>query len=107
LGLSWSDTGLVRFLFIGILFLDLLIILAEKFSVKYGTNEARMALHDMIFGRYRPLFWWGSIITGHLIPICLLIWATPLTWLASIAAIIGLYCYEHAYVMAPQRVPNS
>jgi hypothetical protein len=42
------------------------------------------------------------------VPLALLMWAAPAAGaLAGLFAAIGLYFYEHAFVMAPQQVPNS
>jgi hypothetical protein len=63
----------------------------------------------MTRGRYRLWFWLGAMVVGHVIPLALLWLSTstgPLA-VAALLAVIGLYAYEHAFVMAPQRVPNS
>ena len=59
-------------------------------------------------GHYAPHFWGASIAIGHLIPLVLLFFGmTTLTALAGLLAIVGLYLYEYAFVMAPQEIPNS
>jgi hypothetical protein len=51
---------------------------------------------------------------GHALPLALLLLAIalpgvglPARALAGLAAIIGLYAFEYAFVMAPQEIPNS
>ena len=53
-----------------------------------GERPAHLAGEDFGIGDELPLM-------GAFIPI------------AVLAAVIGLYLYEHAFVMAPQEVPNS
>jgi uncharacterized membrane protein len=54
------------------------------------------------------MFWWGVVGLGHVAPL-LLVWIGGPVALAVgvLSAIVGLYLYEHAFVMAPQEVPNS
>ena len=69
---------------------------------------ARAAALDMTEGRYRHYFWRGGLLVGHGVP--LLLWATGVSWLqplAFVAVCLGLFAYSYAFVMAPQRVPNS
>jgi len=78
-------------------------------SMTHPTAHARLAIWEMVRGRFRNDFWFGIglSILGGLLP-----------WLAifdvvgySIAvggaplALIGLMLYENAYVQAGQSVP--
>ena len=59
-------------------------------------------------GRYKHHFWTGAIFAGHVVPLALLfVDATLALGLAGVLSIVGLYLYEHAFVMAPQEIPNS
>ena len=74
------------------------VVLAE-IALTHGTAHARLAAHEMTHGRYRRWFWIGVSLTalGALAP-----------WLPvapPLAALAGLFAYEHAYVQAGQAVP--
>ncbi|MCP5100116.1 MAG: polysulfide reductase NrfD [Chloroflexi bacterium] len=88
--------------------IDLFITLIGEFSIPHASEVAAKAAHEISYGRYKNQFWWGSIGMGHVLPLALLLLGNPLiSGIAAIAAIAGLYLYEHAFVMAPQEIPNS
>jgi len=96
------------------LLVDLLVTLLGEFGMPHASEVAARAAHDISHGQYRNHFWGGSIALGHLLPLALVIVATlggsvslGLVAVAAIAAIAGLYFFEYAFVMAPQKVPNS
>lgn len=82
----------------GSVLVHLLFVLGEATS-SHGTAHAHLANWEMIHGRYRSFFWWGTILTavGLLAP-----WVGPG---AGIAALVGLLAHEHAYVQSAQAVP--
>jgi len=92
---------------------DLFVILAGEFAMPHPSDIAARAAHAISHGKYRNWFWQGAIVTGHFVPMVLLGFAsmTGFTDLASaasgVAALAGLYCYEYAFVMAPQEIANS
>jgi len=95
-------------LFQGMLLVDLVIILIGELGMSHASETAAKASHDITHGRYAKHFWIGAIVVGHVIPLILLGFGAPiLLSLAAIASIVGLYCYEHAFVMAPQNISNS
>jgi Fe-S-cluster-containing dehydrogenase component/formate-dependent nitrite reductase membrane component NrfD len=77
----------------------ILFVLAEL-SMAHPTAHARLAAHNMTQGPYRELFWGGvslavlGVLFGGAAPA-----------LASVAGLIGLALYEHAFVQAGQSVP--
>ncbi|MCP4359806.1 MAG: hypothetical protein GY796_17500 [Chloroflexi bacterium] len=76
--------------------------------MSHASEVAAQAAHDISHGRYKNYFWWGSVVVGHLLPLGLLFFGQPVfAGIAAIAAIVGLYAFEYAFVMAPQDVPNS
>lgn len=87
---------------------DLLVTLLGEFGMPHATEVAAKAAHEISHGRYRKQFWYGAIALGHFAPLVLLVpgW-TFLGFVAAGCAIAGLYLFEHAFVMAPQEVPNS
>jgi Fe-S-cluster-containing dehydrogenase component/formate-dependent nitrite reductase membrane component NrfD len=89
---------------------DLFVIFFGELGVPHASEVAARAAHEIRRGRHAKSFWWGAIVLGHLVPLALLL-ALPTVpvagLLAALAAIVGLYAYEHAFVMAPQEIPNS
>ncbi len=91
------------------LLLDLLVTLLGEFGMPHASEAAAQAAHAISHGRYKHLFWLWSVAAGHVIPLALLMMTgNPVALgLAGVLALVGLYCYEYAFVMAPQEVPNS
>ena len=94
--------------FVGTLVIDLFVTLTGEFGIPHASEVAARAAHEISGGKYKGHFWGGAVVVGHLLPIGLLIPnMAPLSAVAAVLAVIGLYFYEHAFVMAPQEVPNS
>jgi Fe-S-cluster-containing dehydrogenase component/formate-dependent nitrite reductase membrane component NrfD len=78
-------------------------------SLTHPTAHARVAIWEMIRGRFRNDFWIGTIllILGGLLPFLSIIGAVSYTMGVAGApiALIGLMLYENAYVQAGQSVP--
>ena len=89
--------------------LDLFVTLAGEFATRHASEGAAAAAHAMTHGKYKNQFWWGAIGAGHVVPlgIVLLSQTAAAVVAATVLATVGLYLYEHAFVMAPQEVPNS
>ena len=102
-------------IFVGALLVDLFVTLVGEFGMPHASEFAARAAHEISHGHYRDLFWYGSIAVGHVVPLLLaalaiVVWPAWAPWLGAAAALLaigGLYAYEHAFVMAPQEVPNS
>ena len=97
---------------------NLLLMFLGEFGMPPASEAAARAGHDITHGRFARRFWAGVVLLGHLIPLGLI--AVPasgglpaegpaalLGGLAGAAWLTGLYLYEHAFVTAPQLVPNS
>lgn len=107
ISLPASLQGFLAIVFPVSLAVNLLLTLANKFGMPFVSEIAMLASRDITHGHYRKHFWWGGIALGHVVPLALFL-ITPLTIpLAALAAIVGLFFYEYAFVMAPQRIPNS
>ena len=90
------------------LVLDLFVLGFGEFGIPHASELAARAAHDITHGRYKRSFWGGAIVLGHLVPLALLgAGGAVLAAIAAVAALTGLYLYEHAFVMAPQDQPNS
>ncbi|HKR01896.1 MAG TPA: 4Fe-4S dicluster domain-containing protein [Pyrinomonadaceae bacterium] len=88
--------------------LHLLMVWGET-TLTHPTAHARLAVREMLRGRYRVFFWAGIALTflGGLAPWLTLLWEADLGigLSASACSLIGLLLYEHAYVQAGQAVP--
>ena len=82
-----------------------------------GTRHVELAVAEMTRGRYALQFWLGGIVIGLIFPGALVMTAVfaavsddagvGLAAGAAVAALIGLFAYEDAYVRAGQSVPLS
>ena len=87
--------------------LNLLFTLAGKFN-SFASEVAMLGYREMTLGKFRNHYWWGGITLGHLIPLALLFaFSTFALPVAVVCAVVGLFFYEYAFVMAPQHIPNS
>lgn len=92
------------------LVIDLFIILVGEFAIPHASEVAARAAHNIKYGKYAGWFWGGAIAIGHVVPLALLLIFGMNgigVVVAAIAALVGLYAYEYAFVMAPQEIPNS
>jgi Fe-S-cluster-containing dehydrogenase component/formate-dependent nitrite reductase membrane component NrfD len=95
------------------LIIDLFLTLSGEFGIPHASEVAARAAHEIRYGRYKRHFWLGSILLGHVAPLVLIgaavFFVSNLFVVAAagLCAIVGLYLYEYAFVMAPQEIPNS
>ena len=85
-------------------------------SVSHGSRHVELAVHSMVKGEHRSLFWTG-IILGAVIPLVLAIIAlgagatssaaVGLGVLAGVFALAGMFLSETAFIRAGQSVPLS
>jgi Ni/Fe-hydrogenase subunit HybB-like protein len=78
-------------------------------SLTHPTAHARLAIWEMVKGRYRNDFWGGTILSfvGALLPLLAVLGVVNLSIgvAGSPFALIGLMLFENAYVQAAQSVP--
>lgn len=88
---------------------DCFVIFAGELGMPHASEVASRAAKLITAGPYAELFWGGAIVLGHVVPLVMLgAGGGPLiAGAAGLVTLIGLYCYEHAFVMAPQQIPNS
>ncbi len=88
--------------------LHLLMVWGEV-SLTHPTAHARLAIWEMVHGRYKSDFWIGTVLSfaGGLIPALALFGVISISLGVAGAplALIGLMLYENAYVQAGQSVP--
>jgi len=86
---------------------DLFVTLLGELGMPHASEVAAQAAHQISHGKYKGMFWGGAVVVGHVLPLALLFVGGAAAALAGVLCLVGLYCFEHAYVMAPQEVPNS
>ena len=78
-------------------------------SLTHPTAHARLAIWEMVHGRYRSDFWLGTILSaiGGLVPWLALfnVISPTMGVVGAPLALVGLMLYENAYVQAGQSVP--
>jgi Ni/Fe-hydrogenase subunit HybB-like protein len=99
----------VLFWILGLASLLHLLLIWGEVTLTHPTAHARLAVHEMVRGRYGAFFWTGvalALLSGVAPWLSLMGDADILIGLsASILALGGLLSYEHAYVQAGQSVP--
>jgi formate-dependent nitrite reductase membrane component NrfD/ferredoxin len=105
LRLPQGADGFLRTLLPVSIVVNLILTLSPKFT-SFATDTALLASREMTHGRYRNHFWWGGVGLGHILPLALFFFISS-TLPIALASIIGLFFYEYAFTMAPQRIPNS
>ncbi len=78
-------------------------------SLTHPTSHARLAIWEMVKGRYRYPFWIGIMLSllGMLLPVLAWLnhWNEPMLIAGAVTALVGMMFFEHAYVQAGQSVP--
>jgi Fe-S-cluster-containing dehydrogenase component/formate-dependent nitrite reductase membrane component NrfD len=86
-----------------------LLMIWGEVSLTHSTAHARLAVWEMVSGRYRNDFWLGTLLSfaGGLVP-WLSVFGVLSPWLGVAGAplaLMGLMLFENAYVQAGQSVP--
>ena len=90
------------------LILSLVMIFGGEFGTPRASEVAAQAVRDIKRGHYKRHFWIGGILCGHVAALSCSFIAQPIAAFAmAVLAVVGVFFYEIAYVMKPQRVPNS
>jgi Fe-S-cluster-containing dehydrogenase component/formate-dependent nitrite reductase membrane component NrfD len=86
-----------------------LLMIWGEVSLTHPTAHARLAVWEMVQGRYKGDFWIGFTLSllGGLLPwLAVLGYASPALAVAGAPlALVGMMLYENAYVQAGQSVP--
>jgi Fe-S-cluster-containing dehydrogenase component/formate-dependent nitrite reductase membrane component NrfD len=93
--------------------LHIFLIMIEVFG-SHSNSHVATAAHFMSSGRLKDTFWGPFFTIGSLLPIAMLCIALilpaaqpALLGFAGILALVGLFAYEHCFVVAGQIVPLS
>jgi Ni/Fe-hydrogenase subunit HybB-like protein len=86
-----------------------LLMIWGEVSLTHSTAHARLAVWEMVSGRYRNDFWLGTLLSlaGGVVP-TLAVLGVLSPWLGVAGAplaLMGLMLFENAYVQAGQSVP--
>jgi formate-dependent nitrite reductase membrane component NrfD len=82
----------------------LLVVLGEH-TLTHVTAHARLAAREMTRGSYATWFWSSCLLIGAAMATAFWLPAGVSAVAAALAALAGLFAYEHAYVQAGQAVP--
>ena len=83
-----------------------LLMIIGELSLTHATAHARLAAWEMVRGRYKSVFWAGTMLTiTGVLPLAALFGYVQIGFLGVPLALVGLMLYEHAYVQAGQSVP--
>ncbi len=103
-----TELPYLLWIFLGSTLIHLLMICGEV-SLTHPTAHARLAIWEMVRGRYKTDFWVGIALSilGGLLPLLTIFDVTSLSMgLGGVPlALVGLMLFENAYVQAGQSVP--
>jgi formate-dependent nitrite reductase membrane component NrfD len=108
LAVGRAETNLLLWILTITTAIHLLMVWGEV-SVTHPTAHARLAIWEMVKGRYKNDFWFGIVLSllGGLLPFLAVmnIVNTSFGVAGAPLALIGLMLFENAYVQAGQSVP--
>jgi len=104
-GERWNEY--LRLVFCTSIVLNLIVLVSELIT-PHPTADAKATVQMIISGRFRMLFWIGTLILGNVMPFILAWFGGPMFLaLAGVFVLIGIYITEHLWVRAPQLIPLS
>ncbi|MEZ4741418.1 MAG: NrfD/PsrC family molybdoenzyme membrane anchor subunit [Bdellovibrionota bacterium] len=87
---------------------SLICIFLTEFGMPLSTPQAVKASHQLIYGDYKYHFWLGGLFCGHIFPLLFFVFidakANLLMSFMGLLCLFGIYLYEYAFVMAPQKI---
>jgi Fe-S-cluster-containing dehydrogenase component/formate-dependent nitrite reductase membrane component NrfD len=108
LGLARPEAVLLMWILASTSAIHLLMIWGEV-SLTHATAHARLAIWEMVKGRYKNDFWFGIVLSllGGVLPLLAVLNLVNISLGVAGAplALIGLMLFENAYVQAGQSVP--
>jgi len=108
LAIAGPSVELMRTVFLVTMGASLVLTLFADLTIPQASELARRAARDMTRGRYVREYWLGGIGVGHVLALFFAWLGGPVgALLALVAAGLGMYAYNLAFVMAPQDQPNS
>tara|TARA_R110002050_G_scaffold300722_2_gene471882 strand:- start:21370 stop:23061 length:1692 start_codon:yes stop_codon:yes gene_type:complete len=103
IGISWNY--FVEMVMKIAIIANLFVVLIEL-TITHPTTDAKKVAHDIVSGRYKQLFWFGTILMGNVIPflIVLFIESTLMMGIAGLLVLAGIFVTEKIWIEAPQRI---
>ncbi len=75
----------------------------ERVSRRSDGGAAQASKH-LLWGAYATWFWGGGLLAGHVLPVIVAARELPkLNTFAILSALLGVYAYQHAFVLADRR----
>ena len=112
-GVGTTLTTFFTIALLGAVAVHFLLILMEVFG-SHSNSHVAAAAHTITHGQLSSIFYGLFVVVGVLVPGILLVFALlapgaqpVLLALAGLAALVGLFAYEHCFVVAGQAVPLS
>ena len=98
--------ALLKNIMIASLIINLLSVITEL-TITHPTTSAKAVVKMITKGRYKSLFWWGTILMGNIIPLVVLFTTQNdiLMGVSGLLVLIGIILTEKIWVEAPQRIP--
>jgi formate-dependent nitrite reductase membrane component NrfD len=113
LNAGFTLTNLLTAVLLGAIVLHVMLVFIEVFG-SHSNSHVAAAARYMARGGLRETFWGPFLLIGSVIPLVMLCIALfipvaepALLGIAGIVALVGLYAYEHCFVVAGQVVPLS
>jgi Fe-S-cluster-containing dehydrogenase component/formate-dependent nitrite reductase membrane component NrfD len=101
--------GITQIWILAIASLVHLLMIWGEVSLTHPTAHARLAIYEMVYGRFKRDFWFGTILSflGGLVPWLALLGFINIGFgaLGAPLALVGMVLFENAYVQAGQSVP--
>ena len=104
--LDASVMQVLQAVLLGSLIINTLLMFFEL-SIAHPTRDITLTVELIKKGKYRNMFWWGTIVFGNLLPIVLLLVLQQGFILPAAIVLIGIYISEKIWVEAPQQIPLS
>jgi formate-dependent nitrite reductase membrane component NrfD len=78
-----------------------------ELTITHPTTAAKSVVEMITKGRYKNIFWIGTVLIGNIIPLALVFFNPSAITIAIAGALVlvGIYATEKIWVEAPQRVP--
>jgi formate-dependent nitrite reductase membrane component NrfD len=104
---SFSEAFIASVWILGAASLLHVLMIVGEVSLTHSTAHARVAVWEMMQGRYKNFFWTGLMLSvvGGVLPFASLYGLLSIGALGALVALLGMMLYEHAYVQAGQSVP--
>ncbi len=101
---SWME--ILRNMLIIALLVNLFTLITEL-TITHPTTAAKSVVTMITKGRYKTVFWIGTVLIGNIIPLVLVFISPSVSTIAiaGVLVLIGIYATEKIWVEAPQRIP--